>query len=189
MFGAPSFPFAHINMASCVALHAHTASTMATSSPLTRGVPRVSFTTTKRRNVHVSSPQSTPPCVPISAARTARLSVVTRASAGLAVFAAAAASPGGGGADDPYAALSITSDADAIKVKQAYNKKLMLYKGEAAKIAAVEAAYEKILQMQLSARIAGAGPTDASLRFADRVKMFPWLPRRCRSPQKGERLR
>ena len=103
----------------------------------------------------------------------ARLAVVPRSSAS-----------GDAGAFDPYAVLGVKADADAVAVKRAYNGKQMLYKGEADKLAAVERAYESILQAGLSARLSGKGPADENIRFADKVIRSKWAPRPCASPMK-----
>jgi hypothetical protein len=103
----------------------------------------------------------------------ARLAVVPRSSAS-----------GDAGAYDPYAVLGVKADADAVAVKRAYNGKQMLYKGEADKLAAVERAYESILQAGLSARLSGKGPADEKIRFADKVIRSKWAPRPCASPMK-----
>ena len=89
-----------------------------------------------------------------------------------------------GDAFDPYKTLGVKPDADAVAVKRAYNSKQLLYKGESDKLATVERAYEQILQAGLSARLAGKGPADASIRFADRVRGSKWMPRPCPSPMK-----
>jgi len=89
-----------------------------------------------------------------------------------------------GDAFDPYKTLGVKPDADAMAVKRAYNSKQLLYKGETDKLATVERAYEQILQAGLSARLAGKGPSDASIRFADRVRGSKWMPRPCPSPMK-----
>ena len=81
-----------------------------------------------------------------------------------------------GDAFDPYKTLGVKPDADAVAVKRAYNSKQLLYKGESDKLATVERAYEQILQAGLSARLAGKGPADASIRFADRVRGSKWMP-------------
>jgi hypothetical protein len=99
----------------------------------------------------------------------------------VARFASAA---GGAEGADPYAVLGVKPDADALAVKKAYNSKQMLYKGEGDKLAAVERAYEAILQAGLSARLSGKGAVDTNVRFADKVIRSKWAPRPCPSPMK-----
>jgi hypothetical protein len=108
----------------------------------------------------------------------ARFSVARRAAAG------GMSSDAAGANDDPYKTLGVKPDADAVAVKRAYNSKQMLYKGEAAKLATVERAYEQIMQASLTARLSGASKVDKSVAFADRVRTSKWAPIPCPSPMK-----
>lgn len=107
--------------------------------------------------------------------------VLARAARGRVLARASSASSSS--ADDAFKALGIKPDADAIAVKRAYNSKQMLYKGDAAKLANVERAYEDIMRASLAARLSG-GKVDKRVAFADRARLASWAPIACASPMK-----
>ena len=66
----------------------------------------------------------------------------------------ASAAAGGASDADPWKALGVPQGADADAIKKALDRKKLLYKSEPEKLAAMETAYESIVQASLAARLA-----------------------------------
>jgi len=104
--------------------------------------------------------------------------------------AARASAAAGGASEDPWKALGVPQGADADAIKKALNRKKLLYKTEPEKLAAMEAAYESIVQASLAARLRGdlSGVNNSVLK-ADAVPLFgPWAPIKSEAPLKDKRV-
>ena len=106
------------------------------------------------------------------------------------VLARAAAAADGGASEDPWKALGVPAGSDAEEVKKALNRKKLLYKTEPAKLAAMEVAYESIVQASLAARLRGdtSGVGKGVLK-GDTVPLFgPWAPIYSEAPLKDKKV-
>ena len=105
-------------------------------------------------------------------------------------MARASAAAGGASDADPWKALGVPQGADADAIKKALDRKKLLYKSEPEKLAAMETAYESIVQASLAARLRGdVSSVDDSVLKADTVPLFgPWAPIKSEAPLKDKKI-
>jgi hypothetical protein len=121
----------------------------------------------------------------------ARRASAMSTSRGTFVAARASAAAGGAGSDaDPWKALGVPQGADADAIKKALDRKKLLYKSEPEKLAAMETAYESIVQASLQARLRGdVSSVDSRVLKADTVPLFgPWAPIPSEAPLKDKKV-
>ena len=111
-------------------------------------------------------------------------------SRGASQAARASAAAGGASDADPWKALGVQQGADADAIKKALDRKKLLYKSEPEKLAAMETAYESIVQASLAARLRGdVSSVDNSVLKADTVPLFgPWAPIKSEAPLKDKKV-
>jgi len=114
----------------------------------------------------------------------------TGLSRGASQVARASAAAGGASDADPWKALGVPQGADADAIKKALDRKKLLYKSEPEKLAAMETAYESIVQASLAARLRGdVSSVDNSVLKADTVPLFgPWAPIKSEAPLKDKKV-